>query len=534
MKFALQRPSPGRVAGPGARPISAARSGPGGAIGWLILIVLIAVVFGLGASTGSLQIFMLLTGALFVPVVLAVPSTWLVSIQLLLVTVIAGSLEYFGKLQQANWLPTLIFMALLLRVSTEMFGSTGRQNSAGLKIAPLSAAVFVYLGLIVASAGFNAVPAMQGLVGMRHYLFPLSLTAVVALAAIPDSFWVRAWRWLPWLVILQFPVCLYQSLFVARGREHKFNATGISWDAVVGTFGGNADAGGASGALALFLCFGIVSVVALRRAGLVSKRLAIATYLAGIGSMLLAEVKVVAVFLPLAFLILNRVGILRSGVKAIAWMVATAVFVAALLIAYNLIFWKGKTTRSGDLQETITYVLKAEKDLRFVNRLTGEVSRFGAILIWSDENIARGDVAHALLGYGPAASKISSLFGYGSAARKHSFQLTTSTLSTALWDIGLLGVLAYFAIIALAFVAVCRRATQLVGSRPAIAAVLNSAAIAVGLIAVGTAYNSDALNHPAAQAMLALAAGLALRRWLPTPQPVGSVHGQLRAPGRGP
>lgn len=531
MKFGIHRRTAGReIAG---YPATRASVPSAGRFGLIALLAVTAVAFGLGASTGSMPIFMLLTGALFVPVVLTVSSTWLVSIQLLLVTVIAGSLEYFAKLQQANWLPTLIFMALLLRVVTEMFASSARSKNTSFQLKPLSAALFVYVGLVAASAAINAAPVMQGLVGMRHYMFPLSLTAVVALAAIPESFWVRTWKWVPWLLIIQFPVCLYQSLFVARSREQKFGAVGISWDAVVGTFGGNSDAGGASGALALFLCFGIVSTLALRRAGQLSQRLAVAAYLSAIGSMLLAEVKVVAVFLPLAFLILNRQAILRSGVKAMVWLIATAFFIGGLLVAYNLIFWQGKTTKGRGIDETLDYVLKAEKDPRFINRVTGEVSRYGAILKWSDENLARADISQALLGSGPAASKISSLFGYGTAARKHSFQLTTSTLSTALWDIGLLGVAGYFAIMACAFYSLCRRASELRGTRPAIGAVLDSAAVGLGLIAAGTAYNSDALNHPAVQTLFALAAGLALCSWQSARHAGTSAH-QKRSPYVGP
>jgi hypothetical protein len=74
-----------------------------------------------------------------------------------------------------------------------------------------------------------------------------------------------------------------------------------------------------------------------------------------------------------------------------------------------------------------------------MDRRTGEVSRIGAPLIWWHENISKGDLLHAFVGYGPSASRISATIGVGNAAAKYQFMLTTNSISMMLWDLGLVG-----------------------------------------------------------------------------------------------
>lgn len=471
---------------------------------------LLAALSGVVISLGSTQLTMLLVGVLVAPVVIALRSTWLVVLLLLVSLIVTGCLQYFGRITQAHWLPTLLSLAMLLRVPFDAWALHSRTGGGRLGLSTLGLLLAVFVLLVVTSAVLNSVPVTQGLVGLRHYVFPLALTGMVALSRVDQNFWPKVWRWIPWLLLIQLPICLYQYFFVASARSQAFVSSGIAWDAVVGTFGGDPDGGGASGALALYICFGIVTVAALRKADLISFRLACFSCIAAIGVMLLAEIKVVAVFLPVAFLVLWRERVFRSPTTAVAWLIGSTAFIVTVLMAYSLIFWKGSATRSMDLEENINYVLKAESDPRFYNRLTGEVSRYGAVLLWYEENGRVSNAAHMLFGHGPAGSKISSLFGKGTAAKHHPFQLTTSTLSTLLWDLGLVGTFVFISVCIVALWKAHALAIRFRVLSPSLAAVMDSAAVAIGLVAIGIPYNADALNNPAIQTMLALAFGLIL------------------------
>jgi hypothetical protein len=311
----------------------------------------------------------------------------------------------------------------------------------------------------------------------------------------------------PWLLLLQFPVVLYQNLFVARSRAEVIGG-GPAWDSVVGTMGGDPDGGGASGALALVLCWGIATVLLLRRSGLISSWMVWCAGAAALGSMLLAEIKVVAVFLPLAILIANRQRVFRSVVSMTLWFTLSVAFVMAVLTTYNALFWK----KNSDVTGLLDYVTQADLDPRFYNRLTGEVSRLGAIMLWSDNNLGRGDWVPTVVGHGPASAKTSTLFGRGNAAKRHPFNLTTSSLSTTLWELGLLGAAIWLAYLAYAGFRALKHANILRGAGDLeMSSIIDSSLVALVLVIAGVAYNSDAINHPGIQTLTALIVGLLIQ-----------------------
>lgn len=474
----------------------------------LIAVLGFAVLSGMVMALGSIQLAILIVGIIIAPVVLLMPSTTLIASLLLLSTVIAGCLQYFLRVDQAHWLPAMLLAAMLARIPLDALrGSHAGQRLEGFTL--LGSLILVFAAVVFVAALVNLSSVMQSLVGFKHYIFPLALIAAVVQAGAQREFWLQLWRAVPWLMLLQFPACLYQYLFVEKSRGSELVATGISWDAVVGTFGGNPDGGGASGVLALFLCFGLIAVLALRRAGLTSPGLAWWAFVAIAASMLLAEVKVVIVFLPLAVLVYQRKRVLKSALSAIAWSVATMAFVIALLMAYSVLHWQSKHSRPYEIEDTFNYVFKAESDARFYNRLTGEVSRGGALLLWSDENLVRNISVQTLIGNGPASSKVSTLFGQGSAARKYQFSLITSAASMMLWDLGLLGMLCFTSIVGVAFWRAISLCSQLKAD-PQSVAVAESVAAALVLIMAGLFYNNDAVNHPAVQSLLALSLGLVI------------------------
>ena len=504
----------------GSPSLAPSRRGKSWAGIWVMLLVLpLALLAGLVAGTGSKTFFVLVLGMVLAPWVLLMPSTWLLALLLAMATVGAGCLQYFGRISQAHWIPTLLLAVMMLRIPFDAL----RARSGGdepVRIGGLSAVLMAFVLVFLASAAINLVAPMQFLVGLRHYVFPLALAVAVVQARADPRFWAGVLRGIPWLMLLQVPLCAYQYLFVERSRsEQAFGAVGISWDAVVGSFGGNPEGGGASGALALFLSFGVAATLVLRRSGLIGRALAAASLLACALCALMAEIKVLVVFLPLALLLVNRQRIFSSPVSLLGWVLSTALLTVVLLQAYNFIHYaKRSGGQSATVAESLSTSIKAERDPRFFNPLTGEVSRGGAVLLWSDYNLGSALSPYSLVGWGPAASKISTLFGVGSAAKGRRFTLTTSTGSQMLWDLGLLGLGLFFAVGGFTVRQGLQQARRWAalpaagGAPPVQWAVAEVAALGAWLCMAGVFYNGDAINNPAVQVLLALCVGWVL--WL--------------------
>ena len=479
---------------------------------WVLPLVMVAlaILCGMIMALGAVQYAILVVALICAPVVMLMPSTGLISLLLVVSTVVAGSLEYFGRVHQAHWIPALIMAAMLARIPLDAFKASLAAKPGSSGPSALALLLWIFVVVFVISGLVNLSPPMQVLVGVKQYIFPLALVAAVAQAGAARRYWLKIWRWIPWLVVIQLPLCLYQYIFVEKGSAAKFGAAGISWDAVVGSFGGNPEGGGASGALAIFLCFGFVTTLALRRTKQISSLLAWVAAGSALISIFIAEVKVVVVFLPIVMLIYHRAKIKKSAVSAIAWVMGAVVFVVAVLFAYDTLHYSGGSSKAFSLLDTFQFSTRAEQDVDLFNKQTGELSRTGALKVWVTHAIKYGSAQESILGYGPAASKsYSSLFGQGEIARKLPYQLQTSTASALLWDLGLMGFVSYLLVFALGFYKALGLAKAMNRDAPLVV-IAETSAIALFLTGAGLFYNNSSLSVASVQLLASLAFGMIL------------------------
>jgi hypothetical protein len=89
--------------------------------GAVIIVLAIAAALVLGAGTALAGIWMGLLGAgvFSVAFAFALPLHWLILLDLVLATVVAGSAEYFLGLSQAHWIPYVLGLILALRALVE-------------------------------------------------------------------------------------------------------------------------------------------------------------------------------------------------------------------------------------------------------------------------------------------------------------------------------------------------------------------------------------------------------------------------------
>jgi hypothetical protein len=472
-------------------------------------ILFLAIFSGLVATQGPSLLVLILIGLILSPLVILVSTEQMLVGALAIGFVFTGVIMYFGRVAQMHWLVALLFLAMVARFPFELFGRGLDKRQKGTSL--VSVCLVYFCGMAIFSIFLNVSPALQAVVGLKHYLFPLALTALIAFGRFTPKFLLSVWRWIPILVIVQLPVSLYQYFFIAKSNTHSMAAQGISWDSIVGTFGGNPEGGGASGALAWFLCFGVIATVSLREHKLISRSFAWCAYLCGALVIILAEVKVVIIFLPIGFLAFKRREVFRSLPTALTWFAATALFVPGLLLLYSLVHWGDAGLHFNSLGDIFEYSFKAESDVNFRSRLTGELSRSAALNMWWTENILTGDFLHALFGHGPAASKVSATFGYGEAAKRYiPYQLTTSALSAMLWDLGLIGTFALIGALLFAASTAFSKVKEYQKSTPILSSIYDVCGVGALLLIVDMPYNLDIISNSAIQMTMATILGMVI------------------------
>lgn len=407
-----------------------------------VLTLPVVLLTGLIAALGDLQLALLWTAALGGMALLALSSavlTWSVVVASLL---IVGQAMYFAGLGQAVWIPFGLGLLLYFRVpmayASSPFATT--RNSP-----PLAYAVLAFIGVVVLSLLINAAPVLQAVRAAKSYLLLWSLFFLVAYWGVSLDTLGRIWRFCIAVALLQLPLVLYQYFFVAAGRSNQGGRLGLSWDAIVGGFGGDPMGGGASGTMAWFLVFVLVFCVALYRRQLIGKPL-LGAVLAVSGVCIgLAEVKVVVVLLPLGMAALLIPYLSKRPVTAVFGLLLSLIGAFALLVLYG--YLRSKTGQINlDAVELLTDAFWYSLDPRYINYVTGEMGRLASVVHWWQEN-GLDDPVHTLFGHGPGASAYSALFGAGEEARRYPFQINRSTLSIFLWDIGIVGITCYLFII---------------------------------------------------------------------------------------
>lgn len=438
-----------------------------------------------------------LVGALVLCVlVLALPPIAIVWLMLVLVLLVVGQCTFFLGIRQAFWLPYLLLLLIAIKLVLEKLRSTNRAAIApGLSM--VSPLILVFCLFFCLSAWINETDWASIGVAAKNYVFPWFLTVLVASTIQRPEDLQGIWKFILWVVILQLPFAIPEHFIFAK-------RAGASWDAVVGTFGGNYLTGGASGALAIFLAFGIVLAASLFRRNQIGGKMLTLVVLSVLATTALAEIKIFFICVPLGLILLFRKSILTHFLKSLGVGMLVALLLGVILFAYQQTY----SEESGEkmsLDDTVNYALYVESNPYFFNPQTGELSRIGAILMWKRYNNMNDYPFY--IGHGPAASRESETIGNGILTRQYPFNLATSSASVTLWDIGLIGYVLLLATLLAAGISALRLVRH---ASPMEAAVLDSIGVMLLLNLPLSLYNVDLINSTAPQVLIALWVGYVL------------------------
>lgn len=482
------------------------RAAPSGiGLGTALLVVgvmLLAALLGLVLSSGSLLLMLPFAALIAVILVAALPVGWSVWALFAATFVLVGPMVYFGRIEQARWLPPLLGMLMAVPLLVRLV-QPARDAGRGVAMPAFTG----WLLLFLASAAFSTAidrPLRGELLGFwRNYLAYWPLVFLLALGTVPVRTMCRMWKLLLGVALLQLPLALYQNLFMSRQA-----ARSASWDVVVGSFPGNAEGGGASAGMGVFVLTAMLIALALwRRRQLGTPMLALVA-VAGVATIAMAEVKAVVLLIPVAVALMYGAEIARRPLQAVLALCLAAVLSAGLLAVYSHTFYDRAA------YARITTPNKPESPLEAISRQLDpepnheqlhSVGRMLALSDWWRRTAGRGDVHHALFGHGLGATQVSKL-GVGELVPRFSYPLDQTATSMLLWETGLVG----HALFVLLLLSAARTAARLRRHAlvPAVhQAILHALAVALVLQCLTLPYKSFIFKTAPSQLLLALMLG---------------------------
>ncbi|MFG6461723.1 hypothetical protein ACG04Q_09085 [Roseateles sp. DXS20W] len=365
---------------------------------------------------------------------------------LALVLLISGTVQYFTDHGQLQWVASGIGICLL--VSGFLQGAGAKSDGTG-RLTGVDAAMIVFATTATVSTVFGEGGAPHVAAGLRNYLPFLGLYVYLRLGGMSADTLRRTVWFLLLVALVQFPIEVYQAVVVVPQRVAA-NSFGSAFDSIVGSFGGPKFGGGASGSLAIYLVFAMVLALAMYRNQLLNGRQVIGSLLAimiGIG---LAETKVVFVMIPLALAVLYSGELYQRPMRFLIGALFALGAMALLLYVYFIFFWAAENR--GDVWLVIVRRFSYSFDPTFMpaNNWPGRMT--GLAIWWRNQDFS-GDIYHWLVGYGmAAATSMSTIAGPGVAALKFGLGTDVTGATKLLWEVGLVGLVAYVAPLFMAFV----------------------------------------------------------------------------------
>ncbi|PPD56900.1 MAG: hypothetical protein CTY10_01755 [Methylotenera sp.] len=408
-------------------------------LAFFILASGLAFLFGLISVTANPILIGLAVGLVGGTFLLAIPKkTILLVIALGLAT--PALLDMVGHgFHRVLWAVSMMALLLFVPGLLNLFSF----NPEHKKTIPL----FIWLALIfMLYALIVSVSQLHGLgelfTGFKRYFQAFGLLlALVTMANTKQDFdlWFKL---LLIIALLQLPFALFErfALVPLRGG---LAAGGQATDVVAGTMGANLDGGSPNAIMVTFVLIAAAFVFSRWKAGLIEKSRAL--LLAGILllPLVLGETKVVVVILPLLAFVLLRKDIMREPAKYIP------VFGLMLILTAILAYFYVYILLDSSFDEAITGILRY--NVQEVGYGTLLLNRTTVMTFWAKFHSWQDPITF-LFGHG-LGSSYGNGFDAGYIARLYpNYGINLTTISTLLWDLGVVGLTMYVSIFLAAWV----------------------------------------------------------------------------------
>ena len=221
----------------------------------------------------------------------------------------------------------------------------------------------------------------------------------------------------------------------------------------------------------------------------------------------LAEVKAAFVWLLLIFLILFAKQFVTQPFRALSTLVIGASLIGGLAWTYQMTYQAagGGSTMQEVYDRQIRYTFDPDEYRADMKRL----GRMTAIVYWWQRHSLAKDPVTTLFGHGIGASRSTSSLAVGELARKLPVPVDVNAASVLLWDVGLLGAAAFFALLAVAALAALRLSQNQELSATWRESCLFSACV-LALATSSLLYNRDTIDNAVVQTLIYFSIGQAL------------------------
>jgi hypothetical protein len=419
-----------------------------GLAGLVVALLLGSLFAGVFTAFAPQFAFILMVMGVAVTAGFLLPVPWLLVATLVISAIFAGSLEYFLRFSQANWIPFVLAVFLAVRATVEArFGTSAfrlgpRAINPG--VAMFVYPAIVYLTVLVASGVANQIPGAQAFAAAKNYLMMWGVLVALVTLPLHERTFKALWRTVVIVGALQLPVVLFQRFFIASRLGNTSGS--LSFDAISGTFGGGLT-GGRSGALAMFICIAVAYLLILWRDKQLGGGKLLGALLLLLPTLSIVEVKAVVFWLPAVAFFVFIAQIRRRPFMFFAGLAASAVLVLAVIAAYRFSYYSPGGDRS--LASFFTRDLAYMWDPDRFNPTTREMGRISVLVHWWRES-QLGSLVYWLFGYGPGASRGVSTVAVGTLASKYPFFIDISTAAALLWDVGTVGFLSFCSLLGFA------------------------------------------------------------------------------------
>ncbi|CAG73419.1 putative capsular polysaccharide bisynthesis protein [Pectobacterium atrosepticum SCRI1043] len=361
--------------------------------------------------------------------------------------VFCGLTQYFTGLLAVLWLPFILALNMVGLLIMQTRYDRLHLDTQELMVLTLYLSFLAMAGLSTLLQGGITVT----IVGFKNEIALSLMMLCLLLGFCRESQIYRVTRSLYWVFYAQFPVVIYQVLFVLplrvalRGEDEK-------WDSVVGTFGGDPMGGGNTAAMGLFCLLIMLLKVSEFKHGLTSFKSTALHIVLGFGLCILGEVKFVILVSPLllawVWLMPSYIkGMNNVNLKAILLIftgMALLITVAITILAsgYSSAFG-GDPTKSAMsvFLDSLNYIF----DTNYIME-SGELGRLTTLFFWLKNHDMWG-ISGTLFGYGLSATNSGSAVSPGFLNIIYNLIIDSTSLSVLLWEVGVIGTLFFIGLI---------------------------------------------------------------------------------------
>ncbi len=391
-----------------------------------------------------------ITGGLLIILVIGISSvlskTWLLFSGIFMAIVVMGSIQlYYPQLGFIRWTTPLITGLLLIHVFLERF-----QIKPSVFYIPLTlrcALLFMIIALFGAS--INWVGGWSFVQGIKLYLQIWGLLFGLALIKWDTKTLDRLLKFLFLIALIQFPFVLHQYFVIVPEREGLWRHSIVALDVVAGTFGADYFAGGKNMVLSAYLIMMLAGVSALWREKAIKGYVLLFASPFLLAPLFLNETKFALILLLFSLFYVFRCDLIQKPSRFLMLVLIGLILTLGLLTTYADSYGEGRP-----LMETIIYAIDSNVEDQGYNGR--ELNRVTVLSFWMQQH-GIDNFSETILGHGLGAahesseSILSSVVSLASS-RYDGYGIGLTSISSLLWDTGLLGTLVIIAMFISAFI----------------------------------------------------------------------------------